>query len=192
MLHHGGNRLRRRFQMELQADDAVADLERLVEAAFARCEPDRAGRKVERLTMPVEDGEPVRPAQCAGSRSGRGRYGEPADLPCPVQEDAAAKCTGDHLRAEADADDRTPPVDRLPDQALFSDQPRVLGFVVDAHRPAHHDEQIEVVDRRQRLRLEESRRSDRCAVLLQPRQDAAGALERDVLQVVCAHTRHCT
>jgi hypothetical protein len=68
----------------------------------------------------------------------------------------------------------------------------VPGFIVHAHRAAHHDEQIDVVGRGQRVRLEQPRRADRGAVLRQPRQDAARTLEWDVLQVMGAHVRHCT
>ncbi|MBQ5042880.1 hypothetical protein FD815_28605, partial [Klebsiella pneumoniae] len=78
-------------------------------------------------------------------------------------------------------------------QAILLDQPGQFGLVVDAHRPAHGDDQVAASRVGQaRIRLVETRVVQCGAARLEPVGHAADTFERHVLQYLYMHVqRHC-
>src|SRR6195256_4311560 len=64
----------------------------------------------------------------------------PSDLWHDVLIDASAKCLGDQLRSEADAENRNAPRDGFADELQLL--PDIREIIVSRHRAAHEDEPI--------------------------------------------------
>ena len=155
----------------------------------------RALGEVEGLAVPVQhgrvrgEGEAWRGALLALVALFRAAGGdlEPADLLCRVAIDACAVRAGDQLCAQADAEHRPAARDHVRDEALLRDQPGEFRLVIDAHRPAHHHEQLDRGRVGQRRRFPQAGRADVRAARGEPVADVARAFEGDMLQDVGFH-----
>ncbi|MEI9893592.1 MAG: hypothetical protein WDN28_06760 [Chthoniobacter sp.] len=134
------------FEVELQADNAVAPDEGLAGAAGAVGHQAGAGREVEGVAVPVPSRSsslgnwakrPVRSRKVTGN--------QPISL-LWILVDLATEYVGQELRAEADAEDGFAGVDGAPQELFFRHQPRMVAVLVDIHPAAHDHEQVEGVE----------------------------------------------
>ncbi len=68
--------------------------------------------------------------------------GEPTDLGGARRAHGSPGCPGDHLRAEADAEERSATLEVLRQEIVLSPQPAVLLILVGMHRAAEHEHGI--------------------------------------------------
>src|SRR6185503_17384883 len=101
--------------------------------------------------------------------------------------DGRAKYLCQQLRAEADPKDELLLLQAFRHQRLLGAKPLILLFVMDAHRTAHDDQQIEGVERRQGFPLIEPNDLKVMPAIGSPCLDVPRALERDVLQTGDTH-----
>ena len=186
MLQELRRRSRRGLEMKLQPDDVSADLECLIVARLALGQAHRTVRQVEGLAVPMERRQPARQLKHIPV-CGHGLDREPANLRVSAGVHSGAKRAGDELRPKANPDDRLAKPDRLPDELLFRREPGVRLFVIDAHRAAHRDDEIDSARVRQLGRLIKPRVPHGRIPLGQPPLHAPDALERHMLQYVNLH-----
>jgi len=124
--------------MKLHAERGRPRLERLRREDVALGEQRRAARQFDALAMPLVDMVRPRRAKLAAGLGRAQRVVADLGHPFGMERHPAAELARQHLRAEADAEERLAllerhrhPVDLVLDE---------LGLVVGAHRPAeHHD-----------------------------------------------------
>ena len=112
-----------------------------------------------------------------------------ADLGLGHRLHPAAERIGEELMAEADAEERHAPGHRLADDGLLVGEPGVGVLLEDIHRPAHGDEPVIAVERRNRLALVELHRVPGDAVGAHEVAEDAGMLDLDVLEHEELHRR---
>jgi len=179
---------RRDFKMELQSQRAATDLECLIFAGSAAGELYCARRQVEGFAMPVEGLKFLRKAEPVAI--GRNAFdGKPADLFLVVSVDAGAERAGDELGTETHAEHGHAALHGFTNEAFLLTQPGQLGFVVDAHRAAHRDDQVEAVQWRERGVFEKPRGADDGLPFGERRGDAGETFKGSVLQDVDFHSR---
>ena len=74
-----------------------------------------------------------------------------ADLSPPSRLHLGAQGAGQELRPQADAEHGDLPVDRFGEQLALRLEPRVGLEMSGAHRPAHRDDAVELIEGRQRV-----------------------------------------
>ena len=141
--------LPRCFQVTLQADSLLVPDEALVGAGSRTIER-AAGWQVEGLAVPVERHQPFRRRSPSGEPSAwlylcSGH--QPISAWRPGR--TAAPAPGPAAARRGRCQDLLAGIQRRADQTLLRHQPGILRFVVDAHRPAHHHQQVEAVQGRQ-------------------------------------------
>ena len=177
---------RRSLEVELQPDDVPAELKCLIVARLALGQAHRPVRQVEGLAVPMERRQPARQLKRLPARIRR-LHREPADLPVPAGIHAGAKRAGYELRPETNPDDRLAKPDRLTEERLFRREPRERLLVVDTHRAAHRDHEIDLPGIRQLGRLIKTRVARIGILVGQPAFHASDSLKGDMLQDVNIH-----
>ena len=124
--------------MELEAEGAFADADRLHVEDIALGKQHRAARQVEAFPVPLIDAARERAAAEALPGLGRdNRMIADLDLAVRMHVDALAHVPRQHLRAETEAHERLLLFQRHADPVDFGLEPVVL--VVGAHRAAEND-----------------------------------------------------
>ena len=101
--------------------------------------------------------------------------------------DWCSQCVGDELGAEADADELFTRIDCRADIRFFVDQPGVSCVLVNVHRPAHDEQEIDRIERRKRRRLEDRVNREAVAPLLSPARNCPGAFKGNMFQTENVH-----
>ena len=112
---------------------------------------------------------------------------EQADLRPLGRVDAGAERRRQQLHPEADAEERPAGLDRLAHQLALGREPRVVGVVAGAHRPAHRQHRVELAPVGQRLALVDLDRDRLGAALAHHLAEHPGVLAGDVLEDEDAH-----
>ncbi len=145
-LHHPCNRSLRHFHMK---QDAVGTsiLECLTLGQIGVGETNRAVGKVEDVAVPMESFEPIgRICEQDVGRRARFRLDWiPADFFAGTWAHLCAERSRQQLTPEADSYDWQARLYRGLDESKLLQQERVLGALVNAHRPAHHDQRVSTV-----------------------------------------------
>mgnify|MGYP007106198839 CR=1 FL=1 len=177
----------RGFEMKLESDDAIADLEGLIGAGGSGGEMDGVGREIEGFTVPVE-------SEGGGWEGEGGRMlvvdgvdGKPSNFFLGAGIDAGSEGGGDQLSAEANAEDGFAVGDEAADEGFFVDEPRVDLFVVHAHGSTEEDEKVDGLRMGQGGGLVETGDGVGMVVGGEPGFDAGGAFEGDVLEDGAGH-----
>src|SRR5690606_2359228 len=124
------------------------------------------------------------PGQLEYVGSGRGGSRvdwEPSDFRPRVPADAGAGRRGNDLRTEADAEQACSALEARSNETDLGLEPRQFSRVVDAHGATHDDDHVGRARRREPVARVKPRSMYAVAVLCEPRFDASGAFERDVL-----------
>jgi hypothetical protein len=133
-------RVQAHFGVELQRQDVAPAPERLMIIDMAGGQHLYAFGASERVTVPVEDGDALDMAQRAVL--GVDVDGVKAHLLARAGIDLCAKGRRHHLRPETDAQCGSIRLQPHGKTAHLAPDPRMLILFIDAHRAAHHDQQI--------------------------------------------------
>jgi hypothetical protein len=107
---------------------------------------------------------------------------EEADLRRRAGADLAAQADGKELDAEAGAEEGRSGADGLRDPRLLGTQPGKLLLIVDAHRPAHRNDRVELTPVGERIAFIELEAVDLRSALEEHVLVHAGRLTGDVLE----------
>ena len=91
------------------------------------------------------------------------------------------------LRAETNAEHWLPRSDRSSDESFLARQPRGIAMLMNAHRPAHDDEQPDRIEQRQRVARMERRAHEHVPAIPCPIADDPGPIERIVFEGMDVH-----
>ena len=97
---------------------------------------------------------PASPANTGSARAASVRNtGSRPTSAVGARVDASAEARREELHAQTHSPERRAAPHGLRDQPLLVDEPRLLGLVVHAHRPAHRDDRVEAAKLGERLAL---------------------------------------
>ena len=147
--------LRANLNVKLQPEPTRM-FERLNQTSIALRQMNTTLRKIIRLAMPVQNIRLLRNiaekerTRCLIPPPDR----KPSNLPNPVPIHTATQRIRQQLRTQTNTQNIFAALQAFRDQPLLRRQPRVFTLIMNAHRPAHHHEQIEIIRCRQVLTFE--------------------------------------
>jgi hypothetical protein len=182
------NQVRVDFQMELESQALSGDQENLLGTPFTGSQADRACGQPEGVAMPVKNRRYRRKSGEGTLRFLGPRDGKPAELNLAVLDNLCAESAGNELCAQANADDPLAIFQSALDKRALRPQPRPIPILINIHFPAHDNQEIEIIERRQWIAAVKMMHPDLMPPVRRPRRDFPRPLKAGVLEDADVHS----